>query len=124
MAIPNIFGEFIKKKRIEMEWTLRQFCQDNGFDVGNTSRMERGKSKPPQSKAVQERYASALGLTEGTEDWREFMDLASICAGHIPGYVMSDEELLPKLPVIFNTLSGNPLSRDKLLALAEEIRRI
>ena len=123
MAIPNAFGEFIKKKRIERGVTLRQFCRDNGFDWGNISRLERGKAKPPQSDFGRNRYAFALGLRPNSEEWREFTDLAFICAGRIPDYVMSDEELLPKLLVILRTISGEPLSREKLLALAEEIRR-
>ena len=123
MTAGNAFGEFAKKKRLSLGVSLRQFCRDNGFDWGNISRMERGVSDPPKSREVQERYARALELEEGSEEWQTFLDLADICAGNIPQRIMSDEELVPKLPLVFRTLDGQKLTPEKLRELAEMIRR-
>ncbi len=45
-----LFGEYFKKKRLEIGKTLRQFCLENGLDPGNISKIERGILRPPQSR--------------------------------------------------------------------------
>lgn len=71
------FGEFFRHKRLSKGLSLRKFCREYGFDPGNISRMERGKSKPPRGKAL-EKYAPALSIEIGSEEWIEFETLASV----------------------------------------------
>jgi transcriptional regulator with XRE-family HTH domain len=123
MLAATSFGEFVKKRRLELGLTLRAFCRQNGLDVGNMSKIERGLMDPPKTRAAQDRLAQALRLREGAEEWKEFLELAAISAGRIPESVMNDEELAPKLPLLFRTLSGQPLTEKKLRELAELIRR-
>jgi len=123
MDATSAFGEFARQKRIQLGLTLREFCRRHGYDVVNMSKVERGRLSPPQKRSYLERYAQALGVQEGSDDWMTFFDLASSCAGRVPDRVMSDPELLPKLPLIFRTISGKPVSSQKLRELAEEIRR-
>ena len=122
MAGTNAFGAFFKRKRLELGLTLRAFCRENGFDVGNTSKNERGLLDPPKTRTVLENYAAALGLKEGSEDWDTFFELAAISAGRIPDRVMNDSDLVSKLPLVFRTISGRKLTRQELQQLAEEIR--
>lgn len=117
------FGELFKQLRIESGQTLRQFCVKHGFDPGNISKLERGLLAPPQSVDKLEAYARALRLTEGSKQWQEFIDLGLACAGQIPRDVLTDEELLPKLPLLLRTVSGKKLSREQLEGLIETIRR-
>lgn len=123
MALTNAFGEFAKEKRLSLGLSLREFCRKNSFDWGNFSRIERGVSAPPKSREVQERYARALQIKEGTEEWQTFLDLAAISAGNIPERIMSDEELVAKLPMVFRTISGKALTPQKLRELTEMIRK-
>lgn len=123
MAATNAFGEFAKERRLSLGLSLREFCRKNGFDWGNFSRIERGVSAPPKSREVQERYARALEIKEGSEEWQTFLDLAAISAGNIPERIMSDEELLGKLPLVFRTIHGKKLTPKKLRELAEMIRK-
>ncbi|HUW57875.1 MAG TPA: helix-turn-helix transcriptional regulator [Planctomycetota bacterium] len=123
MTAGNEFGKFAKEKRLSLGVSLRQFCRNNGLDWGNISRIERGVSPPPKSREVQERYARALQMEEGSEDWQTFLDLADICAGNIPQRVMSDEELVAKLPMVFRTIGGKALTPEKLRELTEMIRK-
>lgn len=123
MTVGNAFGEFAKAKRLSLGVSLREFCRDNGLDWGNISRMERGVSAPPKSREVQERYARALQIKEGSEDWQTFLDLADISAGNIPQRIMNDEELVGKLPMVFRTISGKAMTPEKLRELAEMIRK-
>ncbi len=117
------FGELFKQLRIESGQTLRQFCVKHEYDPGNISKLERGLLSPPQSVEKLEQYARALGLGEASEQWQEFVDLGLACAGQIPGDVLMDEELVPKLPLLLRTVSGKKLSREQLESLIETIRR-
>ncbi|MBN2581562.1 MAG: helix-turn-helix transcriptional regulator [Planctomycetes bacterium] len=118
----NAFGAFLKKKRLELDLTLRAFCHENGFDVGNTSKIERGLMDPPKTPAVLEQYARALKLKPGSQDWEAFFELAAISAGRIPDRILDDRELLAKLPLVFRTTSGQSLSEEKLRELVDLIR--
>lgn len=122
MGTGNAFGEFFKKKRLDLGLTLRAFCRENSFDVGNTSKIERGLLSPPKTAAALGSYAEALGLKEGSEDWRTFFELAEISAGRIPERIMNDAELVAKLPLVFRTIEGKKLTEKQLQELAEVIR--
>jgi transcriptional regulator with XRE-family HTH domain len=117
------FGRRLKELRVRQQVTLRDFCQQHGFDPGNYSRLERGLFPPPQREDLLERYALALGLKRGSDEWIEFFDLAAVSRGEIPAELLNDEELLEKLPVLFRTLKGAQISPDKLDELIERIRR-
>ena len=56
---------------------MRDFCLRHGFDPGNYSRLERGLFPPPQREELLERYANAVGLVRGSDDWLEFFDTAA-----------------------------------------------
>jgi transcriptional regulator with XRE-family HTH domain len=117
------FGEYFKERRIAKGVTLRAFCLENGFDPGNISRLERGLLGPPHSHEKIEEYARALGIKEGSDEWIEFFDRAAAESGRIPKDLLSDEELVDKLPVLFRTLRGQKVDPKKLEELAETIRR-
>ena len=92
------FGEFFKEKRLLSSLTLRQFCSNYNLDPGNLSKLERGQLAPPQHEKLEE-YAKFLGLTPGSDDWFKLFDLAAAEAGKIPEDILSDEEVVDKLPV-------------------------
>jgi transcriptional regulator with XRE-family HTH domain len=118
----STFGTWLKSKRAEKGLTLRAFAEKSGIDPGNLSRYERGIISPPQDEALT-RIGRALGLREGSEDWRTLHDLAAICAGRIPRDLAEDPELVGRLPVLFRAARGKRLGRDELIRLAERIRR-
>ncbi len=123
MTIAKNFGNFLKEKRIGQSLTLRKFCRNNGFDPGNISKIERGILPPPQSKEILFKYASALGIKEGTDDWLLFCDLAATSAGKIPLDVASNEELMNALPVLFRTVRRNTLDKQGLENLVKSIKK-
>lgn len=119
----EIFGTLLKTLRQRTGKTMREFCLEHKFDPGNYSRLERGMFPPPQREDLLEKYATALGLNRGSEEWIEFFDTAAACRGELPKDLLSDKELLEKLPVLFRTLRGAPVSASKLDELIEKIRR-
>ncbi len=119
----NAFGLLLKKLRIAKRVTLRDFCHQHGLDPGNYSRLERGVFRPPGDREKLEQYAKALGVVTGGDDWLDFFDAAATSRGEIPEDLLSDEEIVEKLPVLFRTLRGKPVSPDKLDELVKRIRK-
>jgi len=117
------FGAFFKEMRRKKGISLRKFCLECKFDPGNVSKLERGVMPPPASREKLETYALALGIEEGSDEWYNFFDYAAASSGNIPSYMMSDSELVKKLPLVFRTLRGEKISPEKLDELAELIRK-
>ncbi len=117
------FGAFFKECRVRAGITLREFCRANGYDPGNLSKIERGHFPPPQSEELLRKYATALGLTPGDDDWLEFFDRAAAERGRIPEDILANEQVVAKLPVFFRTLRGKKPTREELEDLIERIRR-
>jgi transcriptional regulator with XRE-family HTH domain len=117
------FGEFVKELRMRRDFTLRAFCREHNLDPGNQSKLERGVLAPPQDEDALKKLAYALGLSEGSEDWHKFIDLALVDNGKIPDYILNDEEIVSRLPLFFRTISGEKLEKEKLDKLIELIRK-
>ncbi len=118
----NVFGQFFKKKRIDLRLTLRQFCLENNLDPGNISKIERGILPPPTNAEKLKQYAESLKIKEGSNDWHEFVDLAYASSGRIPEEILSNKDLVSKLPLVFRTLRGQKLTEDQLKKLAEKLK--
>lgn len=123
MAIAQNFGSFFKEKRRKLGFTLREFCRVNGLDPGNISKIERGLLAPPQSKEILAKYASALEIREGNDDWLVFCDLAATSAGKIPPDIVSNEQIMNALPVLFRSARRKTLDEQDLRKLVESIKR-
>ena len=119
----STFGEFFSAKRKELGKTLREFCRENGFDAGNLSKIERGLQKPPQGKEIRLQYASALGIKEGTDDWLEFCNLATISAGKIPADIVSDKELMAEVPILFRSIRKGGIENERIKELLEALKK-
>src|SRR4030042_5986804 len=117
------FGQFFKKMREKKGLSLRRFCVENNVDPGNLSKLERGLLSPPQSREKLEEYAGYLQIEEGSDDWYEFFDLASAEAGRIPQDILSDKDLAKRLPLVFRTIRGQKISKEKLEQLAGGIKK-
>ena len=118
------FGNFFKEMRIKKGLTLRAFCNAYSLDPGNISKLERGRSNPPESLDILKKYAAYLGISEGSKDWHTFVDLASAEAGKIPPDIMTEREQVSRLPVLFRTLRKKKLTKadlDKLIGKLKDI---
>lgn len=112
------FGEFLKQRRIASGRTLRAFCTLHGFDVGNFSKLERGVMVPPHGDDRLGQYAEALGLERHSGEWLEFFDLAAAARGEIPSDLLSDAEVVERLPVIFQAMRDmDPAKLDQFIDL-------
>lgn len=116
------FGRYFKQRRIGLGKTLRQFCQENGLDPGNISKIERGKLPPPGSEEKLKDYARYLKIHIGDAEWKEFKDLAAIDAGKIPEDLRS-EKVLARLPIFFRALRDKKFSDKDLKELINKIHK-
>jgi len=123
MSTSQNFGTFFQQKRIDMGMTLREFCRRNDIDPGNMSKIERSLVAPPQSPIILERYAKALGIEKGTDDWFTFFDLASTGAGKIPPEMLSNDELMNALPILFRTVRNEKPAEADIEKLINAIKK-
>jgi transcriptional regulator with XRE-family HTH domain len=116
------FGKLLKQHRQRLELSLREFCNQHGFDHGNYSKLERGIFQPPQNSDKLEAYALALDIKRGSAEWFDFFDLAATGRGHIPADIMSDESVVEKLPVLFRTIRSQKITSEQLDELIDKIK--
>jgi transcriptional regulator with XRE-family HTH domain len=114
------FGEYIKSLRISKEITLRDFCKTSQQDPSNWSKIERGFLPPPKSKLVLEQITDSLSIQKNSEEYFTIFDLAAIA--FIPKELLTDEELLEKLPILFRTNRGKAPTTSELEKLADKIK--
>ena len=117
------FGPYLKELRKLGRVTLRQFCAEANADPGNISKIERGLWPPPQDHEILERYARALNIKEGSDEWYKFFDNAAADRGILPQDLMSDKDVVEALPVLFRTLRREKPSSDDLDSLVRKLRR-
>jgi transcriptional regulator with XRE-family HTH domain len=114
------FGEFVQKIRLQNRITLREFCRQTGIDPSNWSKMERGVLQPPKSQNVLNEIAKVLKIKKNSEEWHTLMDLAAI--SFLPKNLITDQNIIEKLPVFFRTLRGDRPSRKELEELIKTIK--
>jgi transcriptional regulator with XRE-family HTH domain len=119
----STFGEFIRNLRLERRVTLRAFCEMVGVDPANYSKLERGLLAPPRDPEKLEIYERALGLAPNSPESREMRRLAALDRGELPPALLTDKELVGKLPALFRTLEGDPVDDRVLDELIATIRR-
>ena len=119
----GMFGEFIKKLRIEKEISLRKFCRDLNIDASNWSKIERGVLSPPQDTDKLTQIAEYLNIKKGSDLYNELIDTAATAAGIIPQDLLSDKDTLNALPMFFKTVRSEKPSPEELENLIKKIRK-
>jgi transcriptional regulator with XRE-family HTH domain len=120
--VTSKFGAKLKEHRMSQGLTLREFCARGGFEPGNYSKLERGLFSPPGADKVDE-YARALGIEAGSDAHIELRDLAAVDRGQLPHDLLSDEQVVDELPVLFRTLRGQKVDHKQMDDLVALIRR-
>ncbi len=118
-----MFGEFIKKKRLKHDLSLRKFCKIIGEDPSNWSKVERGLLLPPKEDDKLKTIAKALQIKTDSDEWNKLKDLAEISSGNIPPYIKSNKELLEFLPGFFRTLNNVKPTKKELEELLEALKK-
>ncbi|MBN8456945.1 MAG: helix-turn-helix transcriptional regulator [Verrucomicrobia bacterium] len=115
------FNEIAKNARLDQRLSLRQFCQEAGLDPSNWSKIERGVNPPSGDPEIMERIADKLKLFGDSR--KEFFDAADIARSQIPADILSDEDLVRKLPAFFRVMRGNQMTQEQADMLLADIRK-
>ena len=116
------FKQLFKKYRIK-KGTVRQFAKENDYDIAYISRLENGITMPPKDVKKLKKICLALGLIEGSNEWQEFVDAASIVKNELPEDFKNDAQALTMLPAFYRTLRNEKLDKkeaEKLIKLIRE----
>jgi transcriptional regulator with XRE-family HTH domain len=123
MSVPaNHFGQYLQELRKAKRITLREFCIRAQADPGNISRLERGTMPPPQDEEILRRYAVAVEIKYGSDEWYRLVDLAATDKGVVPRDLLDDKEVVQLLPVFFRTLRGQKPTEEEMRRLAEKLK--
>lgn len=117
------FGKFFRLKRIELGLTLRAFCLRYNYDPGNISRLERNILSPSLDNDKLAALATALQIKRDSQEWVLFHDLAHAAKGQIPEDIKNNPDVSQYLPLLFRTIRGKKLSKDKLKSLIQLLRK-
>lgn len=117
------FGDFIKARRLELDLSLRKFCENLSLDPSNWSKIERNKLQLTYEKEKLEEIAQLLKFEKGSKKWTELFDLATVAKRNIPDYVYNDEEILNALPIFFRTASNEKPTTAELDKLIELLKK-
>ena len=115
------FHEMFKEKRMRIG-TVREFARETGLDVAYVSRLENGVTLPPKDSTKLARLASALGITEGTEEWQRFFDLAAVAKNQLPDDLRDDERIISVLPAFYRALRNRAMDDDELKKLLKLLK--
>ena len=77
------YGDVCRHQRQSLRISLSKFAEKYNEDKSSWSKMERGQLPPPKSMEILERYFNYLEFPK--EFWQDFLDLASVSRGEIPG---------------------------------------
>jgi transcriptional regulator with XRE-family HTH domain len=116
------FNEIAKNARLDQRLSLRQFCLETALDPSNWSKVERGVNPPPRDPENMERIADKLKLFGVSR--AEFFDAADVSRSEIPADILSDEDLVRKLPAFFRAMRDQSLTEETAAMLVADIRKI
>lgn len=117
------FGDYLREKRLEKNFTLRAFCERFGFDTAYVSRLETNKLKPPSADKLAA-LAEALGLQKNSQEWIKFFDLAHQARNELPDDVKENaSEVISLLPAFLRTPDGKRVSKQKIEKLIDFLEK-
>ncbi len=108
------FGDFVRNRRTELGFTLRDFCQTFGYDPSNWSKVERGKLPPSDDQHILDVWAEQLNIKKGTDNWQLFSDLAFQDRGKIPPDILENELYTDALLHFYKTLREQKPAQEDL----------
>ena len=116
------FHELFKSRRMKIG-TVREFAKKSGLDLAYVSRLENGIILPPRDNVKLARLATALGIIDGSGEWREFMDLAAVARNELPEDLQDDERIMAVLPAFYRALRNKDIDKDDIRRLFDMIQK-
>lgn len=115
------FGTLLRNRRAELRLSLRDFALRAEMDAANVSRLERGKSAPPQDDEILERMVRALEW-DSSDEAVHFKDVAAVQNGRLPADLAESESLKSALPLLLRTVGNHQLEDGAIEKLIQMIK--
>lgn len=117
------FGELIKKRRLELDYALREFCRTKDQDSAYISRLENNIILPPRNEKKLRTIAKAYEIQEGSTLWTEFFDSAAASNLTIPkDLAENNENILKFLPAFCRTVRKEKVTKEDVDDLIKLIK--
>lgn len=116
-----IFAKLVKSRRELLCLSSRDLANQLGLKPSDWNRIERAVQLPPKTHEFALELASALMIEENSTEYVELVN-ALRAASLRERPLLSDEQLLSRLPIIFRTKDGKKPSKTELGRLAEKLR--
>ncbi len=113
------YGEMLRTKRLEKDFTLRELAARTDIDVAYLSRVERETCAPPQKQELLDAIHEAIGLTKA--DSRTMCDQAALDNSAIPGDIAAKFKRSEGIPMLLRTVANKKLSAEQIRKLTEFI---
>jgi transcriptional regulator with XRE-family HTH domain len=113
------FGPLLRELRLKANLGLRRFAELMAIKPSNLSEIENGRRHPPGDPEKLREIAEALGLAEGSDEWRRLFDAARR-GGDLPADIrhMANRKLVPAL---LRTIDDLQLEDDDISRLIADI---
>jgi len=119
MAHNKTFGDYLRELRIIRDVSLRKLAKELKMDVGNLSKIETGRLKPPMKEDFIDDAADILKLKK--EEKQHLIDIASHENGEYPRDIKKNLKEHSYIPVLLRTISNKKLSEEKIRELTKKL---
>lgn len=116
----EVFSAFLKRKRLQKGFGLREFARIIDMQPSNYCSVESGSLPPPSDKL--DAIVSAVGIKKGSSDYYHFMDLASETRDEIPPDIRDLIKSNSLIPAMLRTIEDTEIKPSQLKRLIEDIR--
>lgn len=113
------FGDYLRELRILREVSMRMLAKELNMDVGNLSRIENGKMKPPMKDQFIEDISDVLKLRK--DEMEKLIDIASHESGEYPRDIKETLKEHSYIPVLLRTISNKKLSDEEIRKLIKRL---
>jgi len=114
------FSDFLRQKRLEKKYGLREFARLIKMQASNYCNIESSSMPPPSDKL--DLIAITLELPKGSSEYRKFMDLASQVRDEIPTDIQELIRDNTLIPAMLRTIEDHEVTPKQLKKIIEDIR--
>jgi len=115
------FGDYLRDLRVHRDISMRSLAKELNMDVGNLSKIENGKMKPPMKEQFIEDISDILKLSKGEKE--KLIDISSHESGEYPRDIKEMLKEHSYIPVLLRTISNKKLSDEEIRKLTERLNK-
>jgi transcriptional regulator with XRE-family HTH domain len=115
------FGDYLRDLRVHRDISMRSLAKELNMDVGNLSKIENGKMKPPMKEQFIEDISDILKLSKGEKE--KLIDISSHESGEYPRDIKEMLKDHSYIPVLLRTISNKKLSDEEIRKLTEKLNK-